>query len=74
MHYIGLEETFFTSRHQHIFEGLEKNGTSFRSAYYPSLTSDDDLKPGVIRLRAHTDFETITLLFQDGMGGLEVLL
>ena len=30
------------------------------------------VKPGQIRCGKHTDYGTVTLLFQDGVGGLEV--
>jgi isopenicillin N synthase-like dioxygenase len=33
-----------------------------------------DLKEGQIRLGEHSDYGTITLLFQDQIGGLEVIL
>lgn len=45
--------------------------TTLRTLYYPPLT-DDDVKPGVVRCGAHSDYGTITLLFQDDIGGLEV--
>ena len=69
----GLEEDFFTSRHQHLLGGAKKNGTSMRSMYYPPLTDDSEIGTGVVRIRAHTDYETIILLFQDDVGGLEVI-
>lgn len=42
-----------------------------RLLYYPF---DQDLKSGQQRLGQHTDWGTITLLFQDQVGGLEVSL
>lgn len=54
-----------------MFQGPEKNMTTLRTLYYPALT-DDDVKPGAVRCGAHSDYGTITLLFQDEMGGLEV--
>lgn len=68
-----MEEHFFSSRHQFMFQGAEKNRTIFRSLYYPKL-ADEDIEPGVIRCGAHSDYGAITLLFQDSMGGLEVRL
>ena len=67
----GLEEDFFSSRHQLMFQGDDKNRTIFRSLHYPSLT-DSDIQPGVVRCGAHSDYGSITLLFQDDAGGLEV--
>ena len=61
-----------SSRHRFIFDGADKNGTIFRSLFYPALT-DVDIKPGVVRCGEHSDYGTITLLLQDDMGGLEVM-
>lgn len=69
---LDLEEDFFSSRHQFMFHGAERNRTIFRSLYYPTL-SDTDIQPGVVRCGAHSDYGAITLLLQDDMGGLEVL-
>ena len=68
---IGLEEDFFTQCHQNMCQGSEKNATTFRSLYYPSL-ADRDVCAGVERCGAHSDYGTVTLLLQDDMGGLEV--
>ena len=51
--------------------GSEKNGTTFRSLYYPSI-NDSEVQAGVERCGKHSDYGTVTLLFQDDMGGLEV--
>ncbi len=67
----GLEEDYLSSRHQFIFDSVDKNGTIFRSLFYPSL-ADKDVQPGVVRCGEHSDYGTITLLLQDDMGGLEV--
>ena len=54
----------------------EKNGhsspgnkTTLRLLFYPII---EKLKEGQLRLGEHTDYGTITLLFQDQIGGLEV--
>ena len=52
-------------------QGAEKNATTFRSLYYPSLDGID-IQAGVERCGQHSDYGTITLLFQDEIGGLEV--
>lgn len=69
--FVGLNEEFFSSRHQFMFHGADKNRTIFRTLYYPKLTNDD-LQPGVVRCGAHSDYGAITLLLQDSIGGLEV--
>ena len=63
------DRSFFAKTHEKI--GTEGNRTSLRLLYYPS---NPNLKAGQTRLGQHTDYGTITLLFQDDIGGLEVLL
>lgn len=67
----GLDKNFFGDRHSYMFKAAEKNRTIFRTLYYPSL-ADTDTLAGVVRCGLHSDYGTITLLFQDDMGGLEV--
>lgn len=73
---LGLEvdPTFFTTRHDPIHG---PSGSILRFLYYPSLTSpetasykhDEDVRAG-----AHSDYGSITLLFQrPGQPGLEIL-
>ncbi|XP_074614192.1 uncharacterized protein LOC141873957 isoform X2 [Acropora palmata] len=50
-----------------------KNATTLRLLHYPSIKEESDIKPGQIRCGEHTDYGSITLLFQDEMPGLEVL-
>ena len=49
-----------------------KNCTTLRLLHYPCLPDDKIIKPGQIRCGEHTDYGSITLLFQDNMPGLEV--
>ena len=49
-----------------------KNCTTLRLLHYPSISEDLIIKPGQIRCGEHTDYGSITLLFQDDMPGLEV--
>ena len=46
------------------------NATTFRILRYPAITHK--LKEGQLRCGKHTDYGSITLLFQDNVGGLEV--
>ena len=48
------------------------NGTTLRLLHYPKVLDPSLVKPGQIRCGEHTDFGSITLLFQDSVGGLEV--
>jgi isopenicillin N synthase-like dioxygenase len=66
-----LTENYFVDRHRFMFQDQDKNATTFRTLYYPSL-SESDIQPGVVRCGAHSDYGTITLLLQDSVGGLEV--
>lgn len=67
---LGLGESFM--RDAHKFIGQKGNPTTLRSLYYPPIPQDSNIKPNQIRLGEHSDYGTITLLFQDDIGGLEV--
>ncbi|MBD1921704.1 isopenicillin N synthase family oxygenase [Microcoleus sp. FACHB-831] len=60
---LQLPESFFTLNH------TEQNHT-LRLLHYPPLNQIP--LPGQVRAGEHTDYGTITLLFQDDVGGLEV--
>ncbi|KAK3102823.1 hypothetical protein FSP39_014200 [Pinctada imbricata] len=59
-------------RECHHLIGQKGNNSSLRSLYYPPLSSG--VKSGQMRCGEHSDFGTITLLFQDDAGGLQVKL
>jgi isopenicillin N synthase-like dioxygenase len=61
---LGLPEDYFDAAHR-------QHGGSTSLLHYPPLSGEP--LPGQLRAGAHTDWGTITLLFQDDMGGLEVL-
>lgn len=60
---LELPEDFLTTKH-------DKKQQNLRLLHYPAL--QQPLKPGQTRIGEHTDFATMTLLFQDDVGGLEV--
>ena len=66
---LDIERDWFTSRHDRS-KGV--SGTILRMLYYPEA---DDVEDGIdIRAGAHSDFGSITLLFQlPGQPGLEIL-
>ena len=68
-----LDEEYFTRCHTMMCQGSDKNATTFRTLFYPSL-ADTAIKAGVERCGQHSDYGTFTLLFQDDIGGLEVTL
>lgn len=61
---LAMPEDFMASRHRTQWYTL-------RLLHYPPPTSAP--QPGQLRAGAHSDYGTLTLLFQDEMGGLEVL-
>ena len=67
---LGLEENFLGDMHNLI--GHKNNQTTLRSLYYPPILENSSIKPGQIRLGEHSDYGSITILFQDNIGGLEV--
>lgn len=48
------------------------NECDLRAIYYPPIPNDLQVPPGTVRCAQHTDYEILTLLFQDDVGGLEV--
>lgn len=48
-----------------------RNSSELRLNHYPAV-KPDELRSGNMRISSHSDFGTITLLFQDSVGGLEV--
>ncbi|KAG1854772.1 thymine dioxygenase [Suillus tomentosus] len=61
----GLEEEWLVRYH-----GMPDNG--LRLQHYPSIALESVLTNKVARISNHTDFDTLTVLFQDNVGGLEV--
>jgi len=53
--------------------GTSENPTALRLLYYPPIPENSGIKPGQVRCGEHSDYGSITLLFQDNVGGLEVL-
>lgn len=62
---LGVSEEYLTSLH-------DRGENEFRLLHYPE-TSASVLRDGsTTRIAEHTDFGTITMLFQDSVGGLQV--
>ena len=53
-------------------QGSEVNFTTLRLLHYPPLPTEEEVKLGQVRCGEHVDYGSITLLFQDTSGGLEV--
>ncbi|XP_076032563.1 uncharacterized protein LOC143020253 [Oratosquilla oratoria] len=62
---LELDPGFFKKYHD---LSSPKNISNLRVLHYPSVSKDEN----VTRLGAHTDFGTITMVFQDAVGGLQV--
>jgi isopenicillin N synthase-like dioxygenase len=60
---LDLPESFLADKHRNQSHTL-------RLLHYPPMAQTP--KPGQIRAGEHSDYGTLTLLFQDDMGGLEV--
>ena len=68
------DSLFFVKRHQNLTDCVTPSYTTARVLYYPPLPSPCDIKPGQLRCGEHVDYGSITLLFQDPNGGLQVSL
>ncbi|PFH60666.1 hypothetical protein XA68_10578 [Ophiocordyceps unilateralis] len=63
---MGLDVTFFDGF-------IDANDNQLRLLHYPGVKVDDfKSKPGQVRAGEHSDYGSITLLFQDNRGGLQV--
>lgn len=76
---LSLEPDWFTSRHDQTLTTSGVSGTTLRMLFYPSLANstalpgDEDITVEDVRAGAHSDYGSITLLFQrPGQPGLEI--
>ena len=69
---LGVDLPLEFLRDAHHLMGKTGNCSAVRTLYYPPLPSDDDIKPGQVRLGEHSDFGTASFTFQDNVGGLEM--
>ncbi len=61
---LGFRKTFFEEIHTHLLSGGKGSPSKICSLYYPAIT-DKDLQPGLTRCGEHSDYGTITFLFQE---------
>lgn len=64
-HSVGVDPEVFLGAHQHI--GNPKNSSTLRSLYYSPVDSDQ-VKENQLRCGEHSDYGSITLLFQNNEG------
>ena len=69
---LGLNQPKQYMRDAHKLVGQKGNSSCVRTMYYPPITEAIIPKVGQSRISEHTDFGTVTLGFQDDVGGLEV--
>ena len=69
---LGLDQPYNFMRTAHSLIGQPGSSTIIRSSYYPPIQADWDTKPDQKRFCEHFDFTTVTCIFQDNIGGLEV--
>ncbi|KAJ9154724.1 Clavaminate synthase-like protein [Pleurostoma richardsiae] len=63
---MGLSESFFD-------DFVDVGDNTLRLLHYPEVKSDTfKINPGQVRAGEHSDYGSITLLFQDSAGGLQV--
>ncbi|KAG7319813.1 hypothetical protein KOW79_016956 [Hemibagrus wyckioides] len=67
---LGLDSEFFLKEHCNI--GGDNNGTTLRSLYYAPVKTES-VKKDQIRCGEHSDYGSITLVFQSQQEGLQVL-
>lgn len=63
---------YFVKCSRHLDNPETENECDFSMIHYPPIHSDTILPPDTIRCAEHTDYEILTLLFQNEVGGLEV--
>ncbi|KAI0225731.1 2-oxoglutarate-dependent dioxygenase htyE [Lamellibrachia satsuma] len=67
---LGLDNpAYFNELHQ---KPGTNNSSLIRCLFYPPIQNDADIKPNQIRCGEHSDCGSITLIFQDDAGGLEL--
>ena len=62
---------FLTNQHKFISD-TKGNSTISRLLYYPPIKSPGEIQKHQLRCGEHSDYGTLTLLFQDEAGGLQV--
>ncbi|XP_060608206.1 uncharacterized protein LOC132760271 isoform X1 [Ruditapes philippinarum] len=67
---LGKHQLFLREAHKLI--GTKNNPTTLKTLMYPQMSPEKNIKPNQVRLGEHSDFGTMTLMFQDEVGGLDV--
>lgn len=71
---LNLEDfQYFLNHCTHIDNLALPRGGNMRAIRYPSIPKDMEIPIGTVRLGEHSDFCMLTFIFQDMIGGLEVI-
>jgi len=69
---MGLKyKNYFLATHSNMDDPAIPSYSQMRTLFYPAVPAGT--QPGATRCAPHTDYGTLTLLFQHGVGGLEVV-
>lgn len=66
------DSNYFIHCCRHLDDPETDNECDFSMIHYPPILSDTILPADTVRCAEHTDYEILTLLFQNEIGGLEV--
>jgi len=66
------DKSNFLYNHHNDIGNYSNNPTTLRLLYYPSIEDESFVQDRQLRCGEHSDYGTITLLFQDEAGGLQV--
>jgi len=58
--------------HKNLNDDKVVSKSTIRTLYYPALPDGVEIPSNGIRCREHTDYGTITMIYQDAVGGLEM--
>ena len=69
---LPVNDAYFLSNQHKYISNAKGNPTISRLLYYPPLKSHEEIQNHQLRCGEHSDYGTLTLLFQDDAGGLQV--
>ncbi|XP_013409675.1 UPF0676 protein C1494.01-like [Lingula anatina] len=72
---LGLEDqNELLACHTNLVNWRDNSTTMLRLLTYPPFTEKEDKMPDLTRCAEHTDYGSMSLMFQDSTGGLEVIV
>ena len=70
---LGLDLPKDFMRKAHSLVGQKGNSSQVRTLLYPPIETEVNIKPDQVRLGEHIDYGSISFIFPDETGGLEIL-